>query len=378
MGWCRTIHAVSALFCALAACASPSSEQGDAGSHACAPAADGGACDDDARLVLPLPVAPPDNLTTPERAQLGRHLFYDRRLSAEQNLSCADCHEQARAFTDGKARPRGTTGQLIARNSMSIVNSAYAASLTHANFILTDLESQALVPMVSENPIELGLSGMDEIVFDRLRAEPRYVDLFASAFPDDADPFRYQRVAFALAAFERTVVSARSAYDEWEHGDAAALSDTAQRGLALFGSERLGCTHCHDGLFFSSAMGVPGDVPTPVFESNGVHTEYPSGNAGLYELTGDEHDIGKFKPASLRNVAVTAPYMFDGSLPTLEAVIDHYARGGAGGPNQSAFVTGFSLSASEREELIAFLESLTDEVVLEDPELSDPWSNPER
>ncbi len=323
---------------------------------------------------LEAPSAPEDNPTTPEKAELGRHLFYDTRLSAGQNEACATCHRQELAFTDGLVHSAGTTGQLTTRNSMSIVNSGFAATLTFANFVLTELEKQALVPLFGENPVELGLSGKDAVLMQRLRSEPRYVALFAGAFPERKDPFSVNSVIDALASFERTVSSARSPYDRFSAGDQSALDDSAQRGLELFSSERLGCTHCHGGLFFSAAMALPSaGGPQAHFENNGLHATYPAGNRGLYELTGDSGDIGKFKAPSLRNIAVTAPYMHDGSLASLEHVIDHYARGGESGPTKSPLITGFVLFDEEREDLLAFLSSLTDAEALRDPRFANPW-----
>jgi cytochrome c peroxidase len=315
-----------------------------------------------------------DNPLTPAKVELGRHLFYDVRLSANENTSCATCHQRERAFTDGLARSRGTTGQLTARNTMSLVNSAYAATLTFNNFVLVDLEGQALVPLFGESPIEHGLVHHDARALKRLQDEPRYPPLFAAAFPNDAAPFSILNVVRALASFERTLVSARSPYDRFMAGDADALSGSAQRGLNAFQSARLGCTKCHGGFFFSNALAFPSESgPKPVFENNGLYATYPRGNTGIHELSGRAEDIGKFKPPSLRNVALTGPYMFDGSLATLEEVVDHYARGGQPSATKSPFISGFTLSAAERSELLAFLNSLTDRALIEDERFADPW-----
>lgn len=334
-----------------------------------------GCSDSDVPEPPPAPAAPApaDNPTSTAKVELGRHLFYDVRLSRNENVSCASCHEQARAFSDGRARSSGTTGQETTRNAMALVNVGYATTLTWANDILVTLERQAQVPLFGDDPLELGMASRDGLMLARLSADPRYPALFAAAFPGP-DPISLDHLLKALASFQRALVSLQSDYDRYLAGDAEALDAAAERGLALFESPALGCTSCHGGLLFSSAMALPSDPkPTVQFENNGLYASYPSSNRGLFDLTGRPEDEGRFKPPSLRNVEVTAPYMHDGSLPTLDAVIDHYARGGAGHPRQSPHVHGFNLDARGRADLIAFLRSLTDRRVLNDPALSDPW-----
>jgi cytochrome c peroxidase len=320
--------------------------------------------------------APASNPTTPEKVELGRHLFYDVRLSARRNVSCASCHQQAHAFSDTAAVSIGTTGARTSRNSMSLVNSGYAATLTWFNPLLHDLESQALVPLIGESPIELGMANRDDLLRARLLSEPRYPALFAAAFPGQAEPYTIQNVAAALASFQRTLVSARSPYDHYLAGDEAALDLPARAGLALFA--RRGCTSCHGGMFLSSAMAAPHEgTPAPRFENNGLRADYPPEHQGLFELSGDPADVGKFKPPSLRNIARTAPYMHDGSLRSLDDVLEHYASGGAPSANRSPHITGFTLSAQERSDLLAFFDSLTDEALLTDPRFASPWSSME-
>ncbi|MET0341346.1 MAG: MbnH family di-heme enzyme [Polyangiales bacterium] len=327
-----------------------------------------------ALAALPPAPAPPRNPSTPEKVELGRHLFYDVRLSAENNVSCASCHAQAHAFSDPVSTSIGTTGVHTARNAMSLVNSAYAATLTWFNPVLDSLEAQALVPLVGESPIELGMSNRDDLLRARLLSVPRYRALFAAAFPGQAEPYTMQNVAAALSTFQRALVSLRAPYDRFLAGDEDALEPMARAGLALFSSSRLGCARCHGGVFLSSAMAAPAEGrPTARFENNGLHAAHPPAHEGLFEFTRDPADLGKFKPPSLRNVAVTAPYMHDGSLASLGDVLDHYARGGFASPSKSAHVTGFALSAQERNALLAFFESLTDQALLTDPRFADPW-----
>lgn len=341
---------------------------------------------------FPAPRIPKDNPLTPEKAELGRFLFYDTRLSGNGTQSCASCHEQARAFTDGRAQAVGSTGQLHPRSSMALPNIAYASALTWANPVVTTLEEQALVPMFGEHPVELGLAGKEDELLTRLRGDARYRDLFARAFPESPDPISVSSITRAVASFERTLTSRRSAYDRYvyEHEEAA-LSASARRGMELFFSERLECFHCHGGFLFSDAV-VHADstFDETSFHNNGLYNlggtgAYPDGNQGLFDITGKDRDRGRFRAPSLRNIGVTAPYMHDGSIATLEEVLDHYARGGrliASGPNagdgalhpnKSFFVRQFDLSTDERADVVEFLRSLTDAEFLADPRFADPF-----
>ncbi|AKF04834.1 methanobactin export MATE transporter MbnM [Sandaracinus amylolyticus] len=342
---------------------------------------------------LPVPRVPEDNPMSASKVELGRHLFYDTRLSGNRTQSCASCHEQARAFTDGRAFSIGSTGERTPRSSMTLANVAYATTLTWANPLLLELEAQALVPLFGREPVELGLAGMERELLERLRAEARYRELFPLAFPDESDPFTVANVTRALAAFQRTLVSGRSAYDRFLYGgEPDALSESARRGLALFSSERLECFHCHQGFNFADAVMWEGSGSREVrFHNTGLYNvggtgAYPEGGTGVHEISGRADDMGRFRAPTLRNIAVTAPYMHDGSIATLDEVIDHYAAGGrtiaegpyagvgSASPLKSGLVVGFELTPDERRDLIAFLESLTDESFLTDPALADPWS----
>jgi cytochrome c peroxidase len=341
---------------------------------------------------FPAPKTAADNSMTAAKVELGRHLFYDTRLSINGKQSCASCHDQAKAFTDARARAVGTTGEIHPRSSMSIVNIAYTPVLTWANPNMKRLERQALVPMFGEHPVELGLSGKEKEVLVKLKAEPRYQKLFPESFPGEARPFTIENVTKAIAAFERTLISGASPYDRYLNGDRRAISLSAKRGEALFFSERLECFHCHGGFNFSQSEDHEGKAFTEIeFHNTGLYNldgkgAFPKDNMGVFEFTGRPEDMGKFRAPTLRNIAVTAPYMHDGSIATLEGVIDHYAAGGrtisageykgvgSASPQKSAFVKGFRLTAREKRDLITFLRSLTDEKFLRDPRFSNPWS----
>lgn len=333
---------------------------------------------------VPAPRVPADAPLTPARVELGRHLFYDTRLSGNGTQACSSCHRQDLAFTDGTARPSGSTGEMHARSSMTLVNVAYRDALTWANPTLRTLEAQALVPLFDESPVELGLKGLETVVYARLAADDRYRRLFTDAFPDIAAPITTDNVVLALAAFQRSIVSFRSPFDRYrEHGDVTALSESARRGAVLFFSnEKARCSTCHQGLNLdggSRTATSPIDRPVSTFHNTGLFnlpgpSSYPRDNTGLFEITGQPGDMGRFRVPTLRNIAVTAPYMHDGSLATLDAVLDHYVAGGrTDNPNKSTLLRPLALPADDRGDLIAFLRSLTDQDVLRDPRWSNPW-----
>lgn len=340
---------------------------------------------------FPYPNVPPTNPMSSEKVELGRLLFYDKRLSLNINQSCASCHRQDHAFADARAHGFGSTGELHPRGPMSLVNVAYSPVLTWANPNMRALETQSLVPLFGEDPIELGMTGKEDVLLKRLKTEPRYQRLFPQAFPV-ADPFTLENVTKAIASFERTILSGDSPYDHYRRGDDPnAISDAAKRGESLFFSERLECFHCHGGFNFTGTVDYYGKGIAEVeFHNTGLYNlkgefSYPQPNLGLYTFTQSFEDVGKFKAPTLRNIALTAPYMHDGSVKTLAESIDHYAAGGrkiargirAGdgsqNPAKSEFVKGFQLSQSEKQDLLAFLRSLTDQTLLANPALSDPW-----
>jgi cytochrome c peroxidase len=344
---------------------------------------------------FPLPQVPEDNPMSDEKVALGRHLFYDERLSGNGTQACASCHLQELAFADGKITPAGSTGEALARNSPGLGNAAYYSTLTWPNPLLQRLEQQILIPLYGEAPVELGATGNEEIILERLRGEPVYQQLFAAVFPEDADPYQWGNIVDALAAFVRSMITGRSRYDAYVYeGEEDALSEAELRGMALFFSERLECHHCHGGFNFSTATTYAGKPFVELaFANIGLYNldaegTYPPGNQGLWEFTGQAGDKGKFRAPSLRNVAVTAPYMHDGSVASLEDVIRHYESAGRNvesgpyvgdgreNPNKSGFLLGFTLTDEERADLLAFLESLTDETLLTDPRFSSPWPPP--
>jgi cytochrome c peroxidase len=341
---------------------------------------------------FPVPKVPADNPMTADKAELGRFLFYDTRLSHNESQACATCHRQKLAFSDGRALAVGSTGEQNRRSSMSLTNVAYNSAQTWANPHLKTLEMQVAVPLLGDDPVELGFSGREDELLQRLRDEPLYPPLFAAAFPADEEPISLANIARAIASFQRRMISGNSPYDAYANGDSEAIPVSAQRGARLFFGERFECHHCHGSFALSTSVTWAGKSSDQLsYQNDALYNldgagAYPARDQGLYEITQLPEDMGKFRPPTLRNIAVTAPYMHDGSIDTLREVLEgHYARGGrlieagpdAGdgslSPQKASFVSGFAIEPAEIDDLLAFLEALTDESFLEDQTLSDPW-----
>ena len=339
---------------------------------------------------FPTPVVPADNRMSTAKVELGRRLFFDARLSGNQTQSCGSCHQQALAFTDNRVVAVGSTGELHPRNSMSVANAAYAAALTWANPALFRLEEQATTPMFGLHPIELGLNGREAELLTRLATVAEYRTRFGVSFPGEANNgISINNITLAIAAFERTLISGGSAFDK------GTMSASAIRGEQLFRSPQLACATCHGGITFSGATslpppGAPPGAPPIEFFNNGLYNlggtgAYPADNTGLFAITGLPQDMGHFKATTLRNIALTAPYMHDGSIATLEEVVDMYGRGGrliTTGPNagdgrlspfKNGRVNGFPLGTQQRDDLLAFLRALTDPEFITRAAFSNPW-----
>ena len=277
---------------------------------------------------------PNDNQLTVERINLGKKLFYDPILSRDSSISCNSCHLQEFAFTDANPTSIGIAGRLGKRNAMSLANVAYANFLQRESGVPT-LEMQVLVPIQEHNEMDFNIVAVAE----KMNEDPQYRKLSYEAYGKLPDAFVITR---AIAAFERTLLSGNSKYDTDQ------LSESEQRGMALFFSDSLACSSCHGTFLFTNQQP----------ENNGLYEQYT--DSGRYILTGLQEDIGRFKTPTLRNVELTKPYMHDGSISSLEEVIAHYESGGMNHVNQSAILKGFTLTETERDELIEFLNSLTD------------------
>ena len=337
------------------------------------------------------PPVPASNPITAEKIELGRRLFYDNRLSVNNRGSCSSCHQQPLAFTDGRQQAIGVTGELHARSSMSLINVAYNQNLTWASRKLQTLEQQIAIPLFNEQPVELGLSGREAVLVASLNADPTYEELFQGAFPESEEKINIDNIIRALASFVRSIIAADSAFDRLLYlDDQSAISESARRGMRLFYSEKLHCGACHQGQNLAGGQFAQGKPQEPTeFHNTGLYNvggrnRYPDADPGLRSESGQADDDGRFRAPSLRNIAVTAPYMHDGSIATLADVIDHYAAGGrsighgqnagSGSSNsrKSRLLTGFELSVTDKNDLLKFLGSLTDYSVLRDQRFSKP------
>ncbi len=290
---------------------------------------------------FPVMDIPTDNALTEERVALGELLFFDPILSRDSTVSCGSCHLPALAFADGKRVSEGVDGREGMRNAPSLWNVGYEEAFFRDGGART-LELQVLTPISDPNEMDVS---MEEVV-KRLQAHPAYPFLFQQAYGRTADRFGVIR---AIAAYERTLISGNSAYDRFVYGgDSSALSLLAQQGMQLFFGDRLKCGNCHSGF----------NLTNNGFANIGLYEQYA--DVGRKRVTLLEEDAGKFKVPSLRNVGLTAPYMHDGSLGTLEEVLSHYASGGKGHVNQATAIRGFTLNEEEMRAVIAFLGSLTE------------------
>lgn len=290
--------------------------------------------------------APPDNALTVERAALGKRLFYDAQLSRTSQVSCASCHQQAYAFAEPTPVSIGVEGRMGTRNAPSIANAAWGKSFFWDGRAHT-LEEQAGQPI--ENPLEMDLSLAEAVA--RLESDASYVEAFRKAYGEAPGEATLQK---ALASFVRSVVSGNSPYDRHLRGDDSDFGERRKRGEALFLSEKAECFHCHPG----------GSLSNEGYFNNGSYAA--GGDTGRQQVTGRVGDVGKFKAPGLRNVALTAPYMHDGSVPTLEAVIEQYDAGGRGDRTTDPLIQPMSLTEEEKADLLEFLQSLTDDALLQD------------
>ena len=338
---------------------------------------------------FPQPVVPADNPMTRDKVALGRRLFYDVRLSGNQTQSCASCHQQSHAFADGAVTPSGSTGERHHRNSMSLVNVAYNATFTWAHSGITSIEQHIAIPLFGDAPIEMDAARNDTAILARLATDPEYPRQFEAVFGGDGE-ITFNRIAQAIAAFVRSIVSFGSPFDRYAYyGEDAALTESQVRGMNLFMSERLECSHCHSGFNFSQFVTHESSrIEDRAFHNTGLFFPDDPNPAqfdfGLSRVTKQDADRYKFKAPTLRNIERTAPYMHDGSLATLEDVIGFYAAGGRNvdsgplrgdgrrNPGKSPFIKGFELTEQERTDVIAFLHSLTDEELLTRSDLAAP------
>lgn len=292
-----------------------------------------------------VPGVPADNPMTPDKIALGRRLFYDGRLSVGGTMSCATCHQQHRAFASATVTHPGIGGNPGRRNVPGLVNVAWHGVLSWHDPNVSSLEAQVATPMFGTSPVEMGARPKE--VLGRLSADACYRDMFRAADPAGGGTITISGIYRALAAFQRTMVSYSTPYDADRRGDATALSPAARRGKAVFEGN---CASCHSGPNFADDRFHAIRAPDPEAD-----------DAGLMDTTGKPADNGRFRTAPLRNVALTGPYMHDGSVATLPAAIRrHDVAAGMG--------------EGEVGDLVSFLGALTDEAFVRNPALSRPTS----
>jgi cytochrome c peroxidase len=289
--------------------------------------------------------APTENPTTSEKAALGKQLFFDKRLSVDGTVACVSCHDPKKAFTDQLKTSEGIKGQHTERNSPSILNSGFLKTVMFDAHLET-LEMQVIVPI--QEKTEMGHNM--KVLIPQLRAIPEYQAAAKRIFNRDFDAYVLTR---SIAAYERTLVSMNSHFDNYQKGKKNALTKDEVACWKLF-SEKLYCTQCHPAPYFTTFEAA----------NNGLYKEYGT-DKGRFRIHLDSADIGKFKIPSLRNIALTFPYMHDGSIEKLEDVIAHYSNGGKQHPLQDKRIVKFSLSSKEQNQLISFLKALTDTSYLE-------------
>lgn len=284
---------------------------------------------------------PAENQLTRARIELGRKLFYEPLLSLDTTVSCGKCHQLSKGLTDGLPISVGVNDALGLRNAPTLANVGYSPRFFHDGGVET-LELQSQQPIFSVEEMNFTIAGF----LERISEDEEYQRMFREAYNREPDAFGISR---AIASFERTLISGNSRFDQFEYqGDQTALNESEIRGRNLFFSSKTECSSCH---------------VAPLL------TNYEYGNIGLYQNYADsgrarishlEEDKGKFKVPTLRNVELTGPYMHNGSIQTLEEVVEHFNLGGVGHPNQSEKVKPLNLTSQEKSDLVAFLKSLTD------------------
>jgi cytochrome c peroxidase len=291
--------------------------------------------------------APEDNPTTQAKIDLGRKLFFDKRLSRDESIACASCHLPEYAFTDRMRRSTGVGGAKTERNAPTLLNAAWLTTVMFDAHLET-LEKQVTVPI--QEPVEMDLSIGDLLA--RLRKDPEYQKAAREIYGREFDAWVLTR---SIAAFQRSLISQNSRFDQYYYGKVEnALTKSEIRGWKIF-SEQLYCTECHTPPHFTNFQAL----------NNGLYKEYGK-DEGRFRIHHDSLDIGKFKVPTLRNITLTYPYMHNGALWELKDVIAHYSKGGAGHWNQDSRIQPFKLNATEKRDLLNFFNALTDTAYMKD------------
>ena len=329
-------------------------------------------------------------ITDSTKIELGRYLFFDRRLSVNNTRSCATCHNPQFAFTDGYKRSLGVYADLHQRNTQPLFNLAYFKYFTAADSTLHSPLQQMDNPLFNNHPAEMGVKGNEENILQKIATDENYKQLFAEVKTE----ISWAGIKNVISLFINSLQSGNSPYDKFKSGDSAALTPSQKNGLQLFFSAELKCASCHGGINFStpSVTNEKGDTlfyfNTGLFNIDGKGA-YPAYDEGLYQSTKSKADIGKFRVPSLRNLAFTSPYFHDGSAASLTEVVDAYTNGGrkiidgiykgdgSRNPYKHALIKGFSFSETDKINLISFLQSLSDSSFINNPTYQNPFTGDE-
>ena len=289
---------------------------------------------------FPTPFIPEDNQLTDSRVALGKKLFFDNMMSRDSSLSCASCHQPQFAFSDGRQKSVGIKGREVSRNAPTLTNLAYQPYFL-LDGLNPSLETQVKIPIHEHNEFDFHIL----LIAERMKQDSLYVSLSKDAYNSEPSP---QVIAYAIACYERTLISGNSPYDQYFYqGNKTALNDSEIRGMNLFFDD-LYCASCHGGFNFSDSR----------LTNNGLYTNYT--DQGRARLTKKTEDQAIFKTPTLRNIGFSAPYMHDGSFESLEQIIDHYSSGAKGHFNQDPLIQAFDISQDQKQDLIAFLIALND------------------
>ena len=324
------------------------------------------------------------------KIELGRYLFFDRRLSVNNTRSCATCHNPQFAFTDGYKRSLGVYADLHQRNTQPLFNLAYLKYFTAADSTLHSPLQQMDNPLFNNHPAEMGVKGNEERILEKIKTDKNYKQFFAEI----KTAISWVNVKTFISLFINSLSSDASPYDKFKKGDSTALTSSQKRGMQLFFSAELKCASCHGGSNFSTSSVTDEKGDTAFYFNTGLYNidgngAYPAYDEGLYQLTKSKTDMGRFRVPSLRNLAFTAPYFHDGSAASLSEVVGSYAGGGRkiqqgiykgdGRKNQykHAFINGFPITETDKINLISFLQSLSDSSFINNPAYQNPFTGDE-
>lgn len=300
-------------------------------------------------LGLPPVQWPDDNPYSSAKAELGKVLYFDKRVSSDNSVACASCHAVEKAFTDGEAFSSGIGGQKGGRSAPTVINRAYS-TLQFWDGRAASLEEQAKGPIA--NPVEMtaekSADEAHEATAKRLRALPGYVERFEKVFGPKS--LTIDNIAKAIATFERTVYSGNAPYDRYNAGDEKAMNESQVRGMKVF-FNKAACDSCHLGFNFTDGSYV----------NIGIGMDKLKPDLGRYEVSKRDEDKGAFKTPTLREIEHTGPYMHDGSLKTLEEVVEHYDKGGTKNEWLDARIKPLKLTPQDKKDLVAFLKALSGE-----------------